>query len=275
MSKGEMASGQSRKRSKSARRERGEPEKKRSRHHHDDSDRDREREHRRSRSRSHSRSRSRSRSKSHRRTREDEHHHSRHERHRSRERTDAKEGRRHEEVKVAGLPSGWRAYKSSSGEVFYYNSATRARQWARPGETKGETAAATCTRAEKKKTPDESKDVRTLQDVPLDLDAETLARLAPAPLVMPRSLYAGVQFTEEERAALVQAGVEINGEETKPTAEVPAFAEPRKFMHCACVGCHSKVFDPRTAQFLGPLSCEKNPVRSVRPLPLPIFTLCP
>ena len=271
-----MASGQSRKRSKSARREREEPEKKRARHHHhhdEDKDKDKDRERRRSRSRS----------RSHRRTWEDEHRHSRHERHRSRERSDAKEGRRHEEVKVAGLPHGWRAYKSSSGDVFYYNSATRARQWARPGAPQAETAADTGSRAEKTGAPEASRDkaaAAAVSAVPLDLelDAETLARLASAPLVMPRSMYAGAQFTEEERAALARAGVDIDGPETTPAAatEVRAFAEPRMFVHCACVRCHSKVFDPQTALFLGPLSCEKNPVPSVRPLPpLSEVTPCP
>lgn len=261
-SEGNMASGHSRKRSKSARREREEPERKRARHH-DDEDGDRDK-----RDRAHEHRRSRSRSKSR--------HHSRHERHRSRERTDAKEGRRHEEVKVAGLPHGWRAYRSSSGDVFYYNAATRARQWARPGEPKADRPAAAGSRTEDTSAPRAGRDAAPLQEVPLDLDAATLARLAPAPLVMPRSMYTGVHFTEEERAALARAGVVIDGAEVAPTAAVRARAEPRRFVHCACVGCNSRVFDPRTAQFLGPFSCEKNPVPAVGPLlQMPQVTLCP
>lgn len=258
-----MSSGHGRKRSKSTRKEQGEPEKKRGRHHDDDDkdkDKDRSREHRRS----HSRSRSRSRSKSH--------HHSRHERahSRSRERTDAKEGRRHEEVKVQGLPPGWRAYRSSSGDVFYYHSATRTRQWARPGEAP---AAAGTTAAAAAPQDAAARGAAGPQEVPLDIDAETLARLAPPPLVMPGSMYAGAQFTEEERAALARAGVRIDGAEVVPEKVLSA---PRTFLHSACLGCHRSLFDPRTAQFLGPLSCEKNPVPAVGPLPpLPSTTPCP
>ena len=44
--------------------------------------------------------------------------------------------KKHQEVDVGELPSGWRAYRSSqTGQVFYYNRETKARQWDRPSAT--------------------------------------------------------------------------------------------------------------------------------------------
>lgn len=303
-----MQSGSSHKRSRSSRDDREEPDSKRSRREEDEKDR-RHSSRGRSKPRSRSRSRSKSRGRRHSRDRssgrghEHRHDHERekdrkHERNRSRDRSrersreqsrdrgrGGKEGKRHEEVDVPDLPRGWRAYKSSSGDIFYYNSETKTRQWNKPGTPSSSSSdsrqkdrsssESSAMKREKKEERDEpawninkelTECVRLLINEE-EVEPKAAASEEPAGmpsknplLVMPKNMYSGIDLSEDESRALSSIGIVINVDDS--VQDDGLASKTTRLLKCACAKCSRDTLDPRVARTARLLSCGKGSTAS-------------